>query len=95
MWQLLPPLALGLQTTLRYNATELSSFLEMQQFPGFAAASYFKQKLDHFLPADTRTFDQRYFESRSYWAAACAYLVPVPDIRKHATILGLKLHGSH
>eukprot|EP00908_Phaeocystis_cordata_P009584 Transcript_20379.p1 GENE.Transcript_20379~~Transcript_20379.p1 ORF type:complete len:507 (+),score=215.31 Transcript_20379:150-1670(+) len=78
MWQLLPPLALGLQTTLRYNATERSSFLEMQQFPGFAAASYFKQKLDHFLPADTRTFDQRYFESRSYWAGPQA--VPDPPV---------------
>ena len=78
MWQLLPPLALGLQTMLRYNATERSSFLEMQQFPGFAAASYFKQKLDHFLPADTRTFDQRYFESRSYWAGPQA--VPDPPV---------------
>lgn len=65
-------LSLGLQTTLRggpwLNETQLTSFLQTQQFPGFSMAQYFKQKLDHFAPADVRTFDQRYFESRSYWA---------------------------
>ena len=65
-------LPLGLQTTIRLTQEERASFLQQFSFGGFAAASYFKQKLDHFVAEDGRTFDQRYFEQRNYWAGAQA-----------------------
>jgi len=54
---------------LLFDPKDEGQYLEGNSAP--APEMWFTQKLDHYDPADTRTWKQRYYINSTYWGGLC------------------------